>query len=131
MNKVYVIGRLTADPELKTVNGIPVAQFTVAADTRNKGDDGKPLTNFYRCSAWRGLGETFAKYTHKGDRVSVIGDLLLRFYTNTQGQDRAALQVTVTDVEFLSDKRPEQAAQPQETQSYAPAVEDTGDDLPF
>ena len=111
MNKVYIIGRLTADPTQTMINNVSCTNFSVASDTRNKDGDGNVLTNFYRISAWRGLGDTCAKYLHKGDRVCVIGDLLFRTYRDKNGQERAAMQVTMSDVEFLSSsQRGENAA---------------------
>lgn len=87
------------------MSGVSCANFSVAADTRNKGEDGNTITNFYRCSAWRGLADTCAKYLHKGDRVSIVGDLLFRTYTDTSGRERSAMQVTITDIEFLSERK--------------------------
>lgn len=54
MNKVFIIGRLTADPIINIVSGVQCANFTVASDTRNKDSDGNAVTNFYRTTAWRG-----------------------------------------------------------------------------
>ena len=107
--------------------------FSVAADTRVKGKDGNNITNFYRCTAWRGLGDNCAKYLHKGDRVGVVGDLVLQSYTDTKGQERSAMQVTITDIEFLSEKRSStepQQSQASRSQPQAAAAPDD-DDLPF
>lgn len=115
--------------------------FSLASDTRNKDAEGNMMTNFYRVSAWRGLGDTCAKFLHKGDRVAIMGDLLFRTYKDKNGQERAAMQVTLTDVEFLNDKpRGESAAptKPQQSQQNAKqqtptqiTAEDDSDELPF
>lgn len=100
------------------------------------------MTNFYRVSAWRGLGDTCSKYLHKGDRIAIMGDLLFRTYKDKNGQERAAMQVTLTDVEFLNDRqRGEDNAQPKakqqqqsntKQQTQAPVtVEVDQDELPF
>lgn len=111
--------------------------FSVAADTRIKGKDGKNITNFYRCTAWRGQGDNCAKYLHKGDRVGVVGDLALQTYTDTKGQERSAMQVTISDIEFLSDRR-SSATEPQQSQASRPQPqaaaatgEEDDDELPF
>lgn len=121
---------------------MPCTNFSLASDTRNKDADGNTMTNFYRVSAWRGLGDTCAKYLHKGDRIAIMGDLLFRTYMDKNQQERAAMQVTLTDVEFLNDKprgeaaAPAKSQQPQQTttKQHSPAqvtVEDDNDELPF
>ena len=77
------------------------------------------------------------RYLHKGDRVAVIGDLELRTYTDTKGNPRSAMQVTATDVEFISDKRTNEPGkgQPAPAQQTAfpsaPIIPGASDDLPF
>lgn len=137
MNKVFVIGRLTADPTVRDNNGSNVTNFSVAADTRVKDTNGEFITNFYRVSVWRQLGENCAKYLHKGDRVSVTGDQVLRFWTDKNGQTRASLEIPYADsVEFLTEKRENQenTSAPSATPPApkAPvAVDEDEDSLPF
>ena len=77
------------------------------------------------------------KYLHKGDRVGVMGDLVLQSYVDTKGQERYSMQVSITDIEFLSAKRskdePQQSqASRASSQPTAVAVtDDNEDDLPF
>lgn len=52
-NKLFTVGRLTADPELRTVKDVPCTNFTVAADTKSKDENGEYVTNFYHVTAWR------------------------------------------------------------------------------
>ena len=134
MNKLYIIGNVTHTPELKnTPNGIPVCSFSVAVNRRDKD------ALFYRVTAWRGLGETCAKYLQKGKKVAVIGELDLRTYTGRDGMEKTALEVTASDIEFLSPRSDDQQPQQQDQQPQQPApelggfVEVTGDDanLPF
>ena len=131
MNKLYIIGNVTHTPELKnTPNGVPVCSFSVAVNRRDKD------ALFYRVTAWRGLGETCAKYLQKGKKVAVIGELDLRTYTGRDGMERTALEVTASDVEFLSPRSDDQQQQ-QQQQVPEPElggfIEVTGDDanLPF
>lgn len=133
MNKIHIIGRLTADPEQRTVRDLVCTNFTVASDSRRKDKDGNTTTTFFRCTAWRGLGETCAKYMHKGDRTYVIGEVSLQNYTDTKGRARTSLQVDVSDIELISDKRP--ANEHTEQSNTAPAAAahtpNSEDDLPF
>lgn len=131
------------------VGGVSCTNFSVASDTRNKDSEGNPQTNFYRVTAWRGLADTCAQYLHKGERVAILGDLLLRTYMDKNGEPRSAMQVTLTDVEFLNDRsrgenaaqdnsrqaKPQQSQKPktkQQSKQTQTALEDDGeDDLPF
>ena len=131
MNKLYIIGNVTHTPELKnTPNGVPVCSFSVAVNRRDKD------ALFYRVTAWRGLGETCAKYLQKGKKVAVIGELDLRTYTGRDGMEKTALEVTASDIEFLSPRSDDQQPQ-QQQQEPEPELEGftevTGDDanLPF
>ena len=133
MNKLYIIGNVTHTPELKnTPNGVPVCSFSVAVNRRDKD------ALFYRVTAWRGLGETCAKYLQKGKKVAVIGELDLRTYTGRDGMEKTALEVTASDIEFLSPRSDDQQPQPQQQQQVPEPelvgfTEVTGDDanLPF
>lgn len=107
MNRLTVIGNLTADPALRTVNTangpVSVCDFTVAVNRRQKGANEQ--TDFFRVSAWRGLGENCAKYLAKGRKVAVTGPVSARAYNPQNGGDpRAVLEVTAEDVEFLGGK---------------------------
>ena len=131
MNKLYIIGNVTHTPELKnTPNGVPVCSFSVAVNRRDKD------ALFYRVTAWRGLGETCAKYLQKGKKVAVIGELDLRTYTGRDGMEKTALEVTANDIEFLSPRSDDQQP-PQQQQVPEPElggfIEVTGDDanVPF
>lgn len=101
MNRVTIIGRLTADPEMRTTpNGKTVTNFTVAVS--RKGD--KDKTDFFRCAAWGKTGEVCGQYLGKGKKVCVVGEVSARAYTDKQGEAKASLEVFVTEVEFLSPK---------------------------
>lgn len=101
MNKITAVGRLTADPTItESANGAALCHFTVAANTRRKNAAGQPLTNFYRCTVWRAIAENCARYLHKGDMVTISGDLSLTEYSDRNGQPRCSLEVDVSDVAF-------------------------------
>lgn len=76
MNKITIIGNLTANPDMRTTpNGVSVCSFTVAVNRRFAGADGERQTDFFRVSAWRQLAENCGKYLEKGRKVAVIGEL--------------------------------------------------------
>lgn len=104
MNKLTIIGNLTRDPELRTLNsGVSVCTFTVAVNRRRKAE-GQPEADFFRVSAWRQLGESCAKYLSKGRKVAVVGVVSVQTYQANDGTTRASLEVTADDVEFLSSR---------------------------
>lgn len=110
MNKLTVIGRLASDPQIREISGSTVCNFRVAATTRRKDENGEYISNFYNVDVWRALGENCSKYLHKGDRVAIVGELVLRSYVDTKGQQRYSLDLSASDVEFLTEKREETAA---------------------
>lgn len=101
MNKLMIIGNLTADPQSRVVNAngseIPVCNFSVAA---NSGFGQNQKTTYFRVSAWRGLAETCQKYLAKGRKVCVVGEVSARAYTGTDGNTYVNLEVRADDIEF-------------------------------
>jgi single-strand DNA-binding protein len=106
MNKLFITGNLTRDPELRsTRDGTPVCTFTVAVSRRQKSAEaGKPDADFFRVTAWRALGESCGKYLQKGRKVGVTGSVSVNTYTAQDGSFRASMEVAADDVEFLSPK---------------------------
>ena len=103
MNKVFLIGNLTRDPELReTPSGVSMCRFSIAVQRPFASQDGERQTDFFECTAWRGLAETIARYTKKGKKVAVSGSVQLRNYEDNQGVKRTAVDVIVQDCEFLS-----------------------------
>ena len=106
MNKLTIIGNLTADPELRTIpSGVNVCTFTVAVNSKLRNEDGSSKrVDYFRVAAWRQLGENCSKYLSKGKKVCVIGEVTARAYEAKDGSTRANLEVTADEVEFLSPK---------------------------
>ena len=140
MTKVFLIGNLTRDPELtETAGGVSVCRFGVAVN-RYSGQEERQ-TDFYNVTAWRRLGETVARYTKKGNKIAVYGDLQIRQYDATDGTRRTSVDVVAQDVEFLTPKQQSgddfydaPAANPQGAASKRkPALEafDDDGDIPF
>lgn len=98
---VTIAGNITGDPELRfTGNGVPVANFSVAVTPRIKdGDEWRDgETSFFRCNAWRELGENIADSLQKGDRVILTGTLKQRSWEDNEGQKRNVVEVTVDEM---------------------------------
>lgn len=128
MNKLAIIGNLTADPQLRTTQqGLSVCDFTVAVNRRKKAD-GTQDTDYFRVSVWRQLGESCAKYLSKGKKVFVSGPVSVRTYQTQNGDTRASLEVLAEDVEFLT-PRDDHGAQASQPAGFTPAAYDN--DLPF
>ena len=105
MNKVFLIGNLTRDPELReTPSGVAMCRFAIAVQRPYSSQDGERQTDFFECTAWRGLGETIARFTKKGNKVAVAGHIQIRNYEDNQGARRTAVDIIVQDCEFLTPK---------------------------
>ncbi len=102
MNKIILIGRLTADPELKyTQSGKAVTKFTVAVDREFKNKDGEKETDFIKTITWGKLAEICSEYLDKGKKVAVDGRLQIRSYEQ-DGDRKWIAEVVANAVEFLS-----------------------------
>ena len=138
MNKVFLIGNLTRDPELtETASGVAVCHFAIAVNRGYASQDGERQTDFFNCTAWRGQAETIARYTKKGNKVAVSGSIQLRNYEDNQGVKRTAVDIIVQDVEFLTPKAgdsfeeeaPRSAAAPKRKPTLQAMDDDS--DIPF
>ena len=90
MNKIIIMGRLTAEPDLKYSSkdtSMAITRYTLAVDRRfAKKEDGSKATDFIRCVAFGKAAEFAVKYFHKGQRILVEGRLQIGQYTNKEGQ---------------------------------------------
>ena len=142
MNKIIVIGHLGRDPEMRyTPNGQAVTSFSVASSRRYTTSAGEQReeTEWFNVSAWGKLGETCNQYLTKGRQVYVEGRLSSRTYEARDGQTRVALDISLTDVQFLGGRGGDGDGAPASTpyEVGAGAMADEGadfeavDDLPF
>ncbi len=110
LNRVVLIGRLTADPELRyTGSGVPVANFRIAVDRPFTSASGERQTDFINIVAWRQRAEFAANYLTKGRLVAVDGRLQIRQWTTQEGQRRQSAEVVADDVRGLDRPRGEGA----------------------
>lgn len=116
LNVVTLIGRLTADPELrKTTRGTSVVNFTLAVD-RDRRENGEVVTDFVECTAWSFAAEFLAEHAKKGGRVAVNGRLQeSRWVDKKDGQSRRGHFVMVDNLYPLSRSQPsaEEEVQPE------------------
>lgn len=107
LNKIFVMGRLVRDPELRrTQSGTPVTSFTLAVgrDFKDK-QTGERATDFIDVVAWRSTGEFVSRYFTKGRMAVVEGRLQLRDWTDKEGNKRRTAEVVADSVYFGDSKR--------------------------
>lgn len=132
MNKVMLIGRLTADPELRqTQSGVASCQFTVAVNRKFADKNtGERQADFIRCQAWRQTAEFVGKYFSKGKMIALEGSLRTGSYTDKNHSDvtHYTTDVFVDAVEFCGGKNDGSGSgNTQNTQSAAPAPQQPKD----
>ena len=104
LNRVILMGRLTADPELKKTNSdISVTSFSLAVD-RNYGKGADRQTDFINCVAWRQTAEFISRYFSKGRLMAVEGSLQVRNYVDRNENKRQAVEVVVDQAYFADSK---------------------------
>ena len=128
MNKVYLIGNLTRDPELsETSNGTAVCRFSIAVN-RPYASNGE--VDYFNITVWRGVAENCGKFLKKGNKVALVGSLQNRSYDDKDGIKRYVTDIVAGEVEFLS---PKNVGDDQDKDSKVSTLETVpdDDDLPF
>lgn len=130
LNNVSLMGRLTADPELRTVGeDIHVASFRIAVDRDRKNKDGERESDFFNVVAWRGTADFVSSYFAKGDMIVVCGRLQSRTYTDKDGNNRSVVEVLADDVYFGGAKK--EGGNPNTAPAARGAYSTPDSDLPF
>lgn len=102
MNQHTIIGNLTRDPETGTTQGgVNWCRFTVAV-RKKRPKEGEKDADYIQVTAWRGLGDTCAKYLAKGRKVCVIGEPKAGAWIGKDGSAKGQIEITADEVEFLS-----------------------------
>lgn len=100
MNRIFITGNLTADPNLQvSASGISVCHFNVAD---NYYANGEQKANFFRVTAFRGIADNCAKYLAKGRKVAIVGKVQQGEYTDSAGGKVKTFDIFVDEVQFLS-----------------------------
>lgn len=136
LNALAIMGRLTADPELKhTQSGVAVTSFTLAVQ-RGYKQGGEYETDWVDVVAWRQTAEFICKYFAKGQMIAVAGSIQTRSYEDKSGDKRKAVDVVAREVSFCGSK--EAPKQERQEASLPDTSDDTSDgwldgdtDLPF
>lgn len=141
MNKVILIGNMTADAEVRmTTTGVPVATFTVAVNRNYTNADGERDVDFLKCVAFNKLAENLEKYTGKGSKVAVSGRIQNRSYQAQDGSTRWITEIICEQVEFLTWKQQQKqeqfeerinTPQPQEEDDFYKQYGISEKDMPF
>ena len=106
LNKIFIMGRLTRDPELRrTQSGTPVTSFSLAVDRDFKSQSGEKETDFIDVVAWRSTAEFVAKYFTKGRMAVVEGRLQIRDWTDKDGNKRRNAEVLADNIYFGDAKK--------------------------
>ena len=124
INTAVIMGRLTADPELKTTSsGLSVLSFSVAVERNYQKEGEEKAVDFINVVAWRKTAEFVSKYFHKGSMIAVEGSIQTRKYEDKDGNKRTAFEILANTVSFCG----------KEANSTPAADTDTADDegLPF
>lgn len=140
LNLVALMGRLTAEPELKyTQSGTAVCSFTLAVERSYVKQGEQRQTDFIDIVAWRSTAEFVSRYFSKGQLVAVQGSIQTRTYEDKQGNKRKVVEILANTVHFAESKRKEDNP-PTSAPSTAPAnytqgnldsFQQVDDDLPF
>ena len=105
MNKVFLIGRLTRDPELRyTGSNTAVATFSLAVNRNFSNQNGERETDFINIVVWRKQAENVKNYLTQGSQVAIDGRIQTRSYDDNNGQKRYVTEVIADNVEFLGSK---------------------------
>ncbi|MDD6878811.1 MAG: single-stranded DNA-binding protein [bacterium] len=105
MNKVFLIGRLTRDPELRyTSNNTPVATFSLAVNRNYSNQNGEREADFINIVVWRKQAENVKNYIKQGSQIAIDGRIQTRSYDGEDGKKRYITEVIADNVQFLDTK---------------------------
>lgn len=141
LNKIFLQGRLTRDPELRrTGSGTAVTSFSLACDRDFKSQSGEKETDFIEVVAWKNTAEFVSKYFSKGRMAVVDGRLQIRDWTDKAGNKRTTAEVVADNVYFADSKRSESNDNQKENfnalsgrliDDFVPISEEDTSELPF
>lgn len=147
LNVAIIMGRLTADPELRTTpSGVTVVRFRVAVDRRFQKQGAEKQTDFINVVAWRQNAEFVSRYFQRGSMIAVRGSIRMDNYEDKDGNKRTSFEIVADEVSFCGSKaetgtggarQGDQPARVQPAASFATGGADDfeeipiSDDLPF
>jgi len=138
LNCAIIMGRLTADAELRTTtSGVSVTSFTVAVDRSYVKPNEERQTDFINVVCWRQTAEFVSKYFHKGSMIAVQGSIQTRNYEDNKGDKRTAVEIVADNVSFCGEKSAQSDSSATQSVPLAKPATDLNvvveddDDLPF
>ena len=134
LNKVFLIGRLGRDPEVRYMpNGEAVCNFSVATSESWKDKNGQrqEATEWNNVTMYRKLAEIAGQYLTKGSQVYLEGKIQSRKYQGKDGIERTAYEIIANEMKMLGGNSQATQEQPKRQQATAEPVEDMADDVPF
>ena len=130
MNKVILLGRLTAKPELRyTTNNVPVAIFSLAVQRNFKNQDGNYDADFINCYAFRKTGELIAEHFDKGSKILVSGSIRVDNYEADNGDKRQSIRVAVETFDFVESSKKNNNPTPEEAPAENDPFADYGEQI--
>jgi single-strand DNA-binding protein len=104
MNKVFLIGNITKDPEIKTTStGKKVASLSLAVSD-GKDANGQNVSQFFNLKAWEKTAEIIEKYCQKGHKIGVVGKITTRKWEKEDGTTAYMTEILVNEIELLTSK---------------------------
>ena len=106
LNRVVLMGRMVADPELKTTNsGVSVCSFRIAVDRSYVKNGEQRQADFFDIVAWRSSAEFVCRHFTKGSLIAVDGQLQTRQYQTKDGSNRSAVEVVADNISFTGERK--------------------------
>lgn len=106
LNRVILMGRMVADPELKTTNsGVSVCSFRIAVDRSYVKNGEQRQADFFDIVAWRSSAEFVSRHFTKGSLIAVDGQLQSRQYQTKDGSNRSAVEVVADSISFTGERK--------------------------
>ncbi len=130
MNQVILMGRLTADPEVRhsqSGDSLCIARYTLAVDRAYRPRDGEASADFIRCTAIGKTGEFAEKYLHKGIKIAIVGRISTGSYTNNEGRKVYTTEVVVLQHEFCESKSASENAPRSDSETSGTSSQHTPD----
>ena len=134
MNKFCGVGRLCADPEIRTMNNdkqTTVARFRIAISRKYKNAEGKYDADFITCNAFGATADFIEKYFHKGMAIGITGSVQTGSYTNKDGATVYTTEIHVDDVEFVESKNASDNGGSQKNADFVNVPPTANEALPF
>ena len=140
MNRVDLIGRFTANPELRyTTSNKAYTRFSIAVNRNKKDENGNREADFISCVAWEGTAETICKYFEKGNRIGISGIIQTGSYDKSDGSKGYTTDILIGNIDFIDtkdkslneNKSSEIVEENDPFKDFGDEITLTDDDLPF